>query len=220
MPGYPRSLTMGRCAPVRVAFVLSVLLTGITTPGSASGQSAKPAAVDVAANPEVLGAERLFSAWMEGQLAYRGLPGVAVGVVYDQQLVWSKGFGWADMAKRIPMTPQVKFRIASHSKMFAAIAVMQLREEGKLRLDDPVEQYLPWFKAKPAGDDDGVITIEQLLDHSSGLQREAGDHWTTFNFPTKDELVRLYGNRQAAFAPNVRWKYSNLAFAVAGLLVE
>ena len=105
--------------------------------------------------------------------------------------------------------------------MFTAIAIMQLREEGKIRLDDPVEKFVPWFKAKPAGgDDDGVITIEQLLSHTSGLQREAGDHWTSFNFPTENELKRLYGERQAAFAPNVRWKYSNLAFAVAELVVE
>jgi CubicO group peptidase (beta-lactamase class C family) len=186
---------------------------------SATTSSASPAA-SLATNPDVRGAERLFSAWLEGQLAYRGIPGVAVGVVYDQQLVWSQGFGFADVKNRVPMTPQVKFRIASHSKMFAAIAIMQLREEGKLRLDDPVEKYLPWFKAKPAGDDDGVITIEQLLSHTSGLQREAGDHWTSFNFPTEDELKRLFSDRQAAFAPNVRWKYSNLAFAVAGLLVE
>jgi D-alanyl-D-alanine carboxypeptidase len=213
---YSRILTT-KCA----RNVLSALLIGMTFPsGDAYGQGATAAPVVVASHPEVLGAERLFSAWMEGQLAYRGLPGVAVGVVHDQQLVWSKGFGWADMAKRVPMTPQVKFRIASHSKMFAAIAIMQLREEGKLRLDDPVEKHLSWFKAKPAGDDDGVITIEQLLDHTSGLQREAGDHWTTFNFPTEEEIRRLYGNRQAAFAPDVRWKYSNLAFAVAGLVVE
>ena len=90
-----------------------------------------------------------------------------------------------DVKNRVPMTPPVKFRIASHSQMFAAIAIMQLREEGKSRLDDPVEKYLPWFKAKPTGDDD---------------------------------LKRLYSDRQAAFAPNVRWKYSNLAFAVAGLV--
>jgi CubicO group peptidase (beta-lactamase class C family) len=95
-----------------------------------------------------------------------------------------------------------------------------LREEGKLGLDDPVVKYLPWFKAKPAGDDDGPITIEQLLSHSSGLQREAGDHWSSFNFPSGDELQRLYADRQAAFAPSVRWKYSNLAYAVAGLVVE
>lgn len=177
-------------------------------------------AQDVSANPDVLAAGRLFSAWMDGQLAYRGLPGVAVGVVRDQQLVWSKGFGYADVKNRVPMTPQVKFRIASHSKMFAAVAIMQLREEGKLRLDDPVQKHLPWFRAKPAGDDDGEITIEHLLSHMSGLPREAGDHWSSERFPSEEELRQLYGQRTAAFAPNTRWKYSNLAFAVAGLVVE
>jgi CubicO group peptidase (beta-lactamase class C family) len=110
--------------------------------------------------------------------------------------------------------------MASHSKLFTAIAIMQLREEGKLRLDDPVEKYLSWFKAAPAGDDDGQITIEQLLSHSSGLQREAGDHWVSYEFPTADQLQRLYAERKAAFAPSVRWKYSNLAYAVAGMVIE
>ena len=201
---------------LRTAFLVTLLAAA----PRAYAQGVSPALNAMATNAEVLGAERLFSAWMEGQLAYRGIPGVAVGVVYDQQLVWSQGFGFADVRNRVPMTPQVKFRIASHSKMFAAIAIMQLREEGKIRLDDPVGKYLPWFKAKPAGDDDGVVTIEQLLSHTSGLQREVGDHWTSFNFPTEDEIKLLYGDRQAAFAPNVRWKYSNLAFAVAGLVVE
>ena len=174
----------------------------------------------IASDPDVLGAERLFSAWMEGQIAYRGLPGIAVGVVSDQELVWATGFGFADVKAKLAMTPATKFRMASHSKLFTAIAMMQLREEGKLRLDDPVEKYLPWFKAKPAGDDDGTITIEQLLSHSSGMQREAGDHWTSFNFPTEDELRLQYSDRKAAFAPSVRWKYSNLAYSVAGLVVE
>ena len=87
-------------------------------------------------------------------------------------------------------------------------------------LDDPVEKYLPWFKAAPAGDDDGHITIEQLLSHSSGLQREAGDHWVWSEFPTADQLEALYADRKAAFAPSVRWKYSNLAYAVAGMVIE
>jgi D-alanyl-D-alanine carboxypeptidase len=189
---------------------------------AASTQEGTPAAAHakVAADPDVLGAERLFSAWMEGQIAYRGLPGIVVGVVSDQELVWAKGFGFADTTAKLPMTPTTKFRMASHSKMFTAIAIMQLREEGKLRLDDPVAKYLPWFKAKPSGDDDGPITIEQLLSHSSGLQREAGDHWTSYEFPTADELRTLYVDRQAAFAPSVRWKYSNLAYAVAGMVIE
>ncbi len=182
--------------------------------------AARSVANNVATDPDVLAAERLFSAWMDGQITYRGLPGVAIGVVSDQQLVWATGFGLADLKAKLPMTPQTKFRMASHSKLFTAIAIMQLREEGKLRLDDPVVKYLPWFTAKPAGDDDGPITIEQLLSHSSGLQREAGDHWRSYEFPSEDDIRRLYAERQAAFAPAVRWKYSNLAYAIAGLVIE
>ncbi|OYQ31156.1 serine hydrolase [Sandarakinorhabdus cyanobacteriorum] len=186
----------------------------------ALAQTAPPPAANIAENPDVAAATRLFSAWMEGQIAYRGLPGVAVGVVHDQQLVWSKGFGFADVASKRPMTADTRFRIASNSKLFAAIAILQLREQGKLRLDDPVVKHLPWFTMKPAGPDDGPITIEQLLSHSSGMQREAGDHWSSFDFPTEAQLKALMQDRQAAFPPQTRWKYSNLAFAVAGLVVE
>jgi D-alanyl-D-alanine carboxypeptidase len=202
------------------------LLTGLFLIGGVLGlplhslADAPAPATSIASDPDVLGAERLFSAWLEGQIAYKGLPGVAVGVVSDQQLVWSKGFGYADLKNKVPMTPETRFRMASNSKLFTAVAIMQLREEGRLHLDDPVVKYLPWFKANPAGDDDGPITIEQLLSHSSGLQREAGDHWVTYEFPTTAEIGRLYANRQAAFAPSVRWKYSNLGYAVAGMVVE
>ncbi len=175
---------------------------------------------ELADNPEVAAAERLFSAWVESQIAYRGLPGMAVGVVHDQQLVWSRGYGFANVEKRVPMSARTRFRIASNSKLFAAIAIMQLREAGKLRLDDPVALHLPWFKVKPAGPDDGPITIEQLLSHSSGLQREATDHWVSFDFPTTEKLQALMPERIAAFPPQARFKYSNLAFAVAGMVVE
>ena len=175
---------------------------------------------DPAQDPDVQGAIRLFSAWMEGQIAYRGLPGVVVGVVSDQDLVWSQGFGYADIAAKRPMTSATKFRMASHSKLFTATSIMQLREEGKIRLDDPVTQYLPWFTLKRAAADDPPITIEHLLTHSSGLPREAGDHWTTYDFPTEDELRALMPDRQAPYAPEVRWKYSNLAYSVAGMVVE
>jgi CubicO group peptidase (beta-lactamase class C family) len=199
------------------AFVVSIFASG-TLQAQPAAQKANMS--NVANDPDVLGAERLFSAWIEGQIAYRGLPGIAVGVVSDQELVWAKGFGFADIKAKLPMTATTKFRMASHSKLFTAIAIMQLREEGKLGLDDPVVKHLPWFKAKPAGDDDGPITVEQLLSHSSGMQREAGDHWTSYVFPTSDEIRRLYADRQAAFAPSVRWKYSNLAYAIAGMLIE
>lgn len=194
-------------------------LAGVALADTAAPE-AEPAVRSVSNDPDFQAGTRLFSAWLENRIAYRGLPGVAVGVVQDQQLVWHEGFGFADVARGVPMTSETRFRMASHSKMLAAIAIMQLREDGKLSLDDPVSKHLPWFQSQPAGDDDGPITVEQLLSHSSGLQREASDHWTSLDFPTRDELVALMGDRQAAFAPQVRWKYSNLAYAVAGMLVE
>jgi CubicO group peptidase (beta-lactamase class C family) len=203
---------------IRSIATLTLFLAGLA--GSAVGAGAQSAPSSVAANPEVLAAERLFSAWMEGQRAYRGLPGVVVGVVADQQLVWAQGFGYADVESKLPMTPDVKFRMASHSKLFTATSIMQLRERDKVRLDDRVEQHLPWFRVTPSGNDDGPITIEQLLTHASGLPREAGDHWTTNEFPTADRLRALMPAREAPYPPQTRWKYSNLAYTVAGMVVE
>ena len=87
---------------------------------SASLIAQAPSPHHLAADPDVQGAERLFSAWLEGQMLDRGLPGVAVGVVADQDLVWTAGFGFADAAAKIPMTPHTRFRMASHSKLFTA----------------------------------------------------------------------------------------------------
>src|SRR5687768_10900652 len=166
--------------------MLAGLAVSLPTPRLVA-QDASPK-VGVGQHPDVEGAKRLFSAWLEGQIAYRGLPGIVVGVVADQELVWAAGFGHADVASKRPMTPATKFRMASHSKLFTATAIMQLREQGKLGLDDPVSRHLSWFRVKPAGEDDSPITIEQLLTHSSGLPREAGDHWTTLDFPTAEEI--------------------------------
>lgn len=205
--------------PRVVLLLLASALAVVGPPSRLSAQSAVPS-LRVASDPDVEGQKRLFSAWLDGQMLYRGLPGIAVGVVFDQDLVWAAGFGVADTSTKTPMTPQTKFRMASHSKLFTATAVMQLREQGKLRLDDPVSKYLPWFKVKSAESDDPPITIEELLTHSSGLPREAGPHWTTLDFPTADELRGLMAERQAPFPPETRWKYSNLAYSVAGMIVE
>ena len=209
---------MGSLRTVSKRFLVIVVLLAATVRGS-SAQSTG-AGLSAVVGSDVEGAKRLFSSWLQGQIAYRGLPGVVVGVVHDQDLVWSAGFGYADTQFRQPMTAATKFRMASHSKLFTATAIMQLREQGKLRLDDPAAQYLPWFQVKRAAADDPPITIAELLTHSSGLPREAGPHWTTYEFPTQDELRTLVAGRQAAYAPEVRWKYSNLAYSLAGMIVE
>ena len=188
-----------------------ILLFGLAT--AAHAQSATE-------TPEIQAQIDLFSAWLEGQIEIRGLPGIVVGVVSGDSLVWTQGFGHADVEVDRHMAPDTRFRMASHSKLFTATSIMQLREQGRIRLDDPVTEYLPWFRVKAAAPDDPPITIEHLLTHSSGLPREAGSHWTDYDFPTAEEVRELTPDRQAPFAPEVRWKYSNLAYTIAGMVVE
>jgi CubicO group peptidase (beta-lactamase class C family) len=201
-----RSLT-----PLAVAAIVALFLSARS--GDVAGQSP-------VSDPDVQAQIDLFSAWLEGQIEIRGLPGVVVGVVSGDDLVWAEGFGHADINADRHMETDTRFRMASHSKLFTATAIMQLREQGKIRLDDPVADYLPWFTFQGAAPDDPRITIEQLLTHSSGLPREAGSHWTDFAFPTADEVRSLMPDRQAPFSPEVRWKYSNLAYTIAGMVVE
>src|SRR5262249_58432312 len=116
---------------------------------------------------------RLLEAWIDSQIAYRGQPGLSIGVVHDQELVWTKGFGHADTDRRIPATPDTLFRIASITKTFTATAIMQLRDQGKLQLDDPVTKHLPSFAVRPREPGGQRITIRHLVTHVSGRPREA-----------------------------------------------
>jgi len=202
--------------PRRVVTRLA-LLAGLLATARVAPTFARSSPAD---DPDVKAQIGLFSAWLDGQIAIRQLPGVVVGVVSDQDLIWAKGFGHAEIEAGRPMELDTRFRMASHSKLFTASAIMQLREQGKVRLDDPVTEYLPWITFRHAAPDDPPITIEHLLTHSSGLPREAGSHWSDLDFPTAVELKELMSQRQAAFSPEVRWKYSNLAYTIAGMVVE
>lgn len=190
--------------------VLALLLTAVGSFGA-----------DLIDDPEVAGALRLYEAWVREQMLYRDLPGLAVAVVVDQDVVWAKGFGVADRDKRTPVTPNTLFRMASHTKLFTATAILQLRDAGKLNLHDPVAKHLPWFRIQPAGEDELPVTVEDLLTHGSGLPREAAaPYWITFQFPSREQVQATLSTQKAAYAPQVRWKYSNLAYSLAGYIVE
>src|SRR5215470_4529358 len=146
---------------------------------------------------------------------------MAVAVVRDQELLWSRGFGLADVERGIPATPGTRYRVGSVTKLFTATAVMQLRDEGKLDLDDTVKRHLPWFAlAGESGSPPPDLTIRQLLSHTSGLPREAAfAYWDTLEFPPI-ALVREGLLRQStALEPETQWKYSNLAMTLAGEIV-
>jgi CubicO group peptidase (beta-lactamase class C family) len=99
-------------------------------------------------NPNVASNIRLLDAWLQTQIRYGKMPGVSVGIVYNGELIYQKGFGYADTEKKVPSSPDTRYRIASQTKLFTAIAIMILRDERKLKLDDPIEKYLTWLKLK------------------------------------------------------------------------
>jgi CubicO group peptidase (beta-lactamase class C family) len=153
------------------------------------------------------------------EMADKELPAISIALVDDQQIVWAKGFGFADPQAKVPATAETIYRVGSVSKLFTDIAVMQLVEQGKLDLDAPVTRYLPDFRPRnPFGK---KITLRQLMSHRSGLVREppVGNYFET----TEPSLARTIAslNRTAlVYAPEERTKYSNAAIAVVGYVLE
>ncbi len=163
----------------------------------------------------------LLSSWIESQMAYRDQPGLTIGLVCDQELVWSQGFGYADVEQQLPATPQTLFRIASITKLFTSTALMQLRDAGLVQLDKPLQEYLPWFSMKPPDATAPPITPRHLITHTSGLPREAPfPYWTDSDFPDSAAIQERLAGRESALPPETRWKYSNLALALAGEVVS
>src|SRR3989344_3767900 len=166
-------------------------------------------------------ATKILDAWMPWKIQYDRIPGLAVGIVHNGKLVYQKGFGFADIESKIAMLPKTCFRIASISKTFTAVAIMQLVEQGKINLDDRVEKYLSWFKAQTKDTDSSNITIRQVLSHTGGVFRDGNTpHWENDKFPNLAGLKKSTSNKTAVFENLTRFKYSNFGFALLGEIIK
>ena len=144
--------------------------------------------------------------------AEKRLPSVAAAAVRDGEVVWADSVGVADVESGEDATPDHQYRIASITKTFTAVAVMQLRDEGKLSLDDPLDRHIPGAVRSP--------TLRFLLSHASGLQREPpGRIWETLSFPSREELVDGLEESEQVLAPGAYRHYSNLGFSLLGEVV-
>ncbi len=164
---------------------------------------------------------KVLDAWLPWKIQYDQIPGLAVGIVYNGKLVYQKGFGYSDIKLKIAMKPKDCFRIASISKSFTAFAIMQLVEKKKINLDDQVETYLPWFKARTKYFNSSTITIRQLLSHTSGIFRDGNTpHWENDKFPDLTRLKKAISNKSLIFKSLTRFKYSNFGFALLGEVIK
>ncbi len=155
--------------------------------------------------------------WIAHQMRVSEQPGCSIAVAYRGKLVLEQAFGSADLAQGTALTPRHRFRVASHSKSFTAAAVLKLREQGRLRLDDPIGGVLKGLHKQVA-----AATWSQLLSHSAGLVRDGADsgQWSDRRpFLNRQELLADLATGPA-IAPNSRFKYSNHGYGLVGLAIE
>lgn len=149
------------------------------------------------------------------------LPGFTLALVDDQRLVWSGGFGLADVKRKLPARPDTVYRVGSVSKLFNAVAVMQQVETGRLDLDAPVQKFVPDFRIESRFTNAGPVTLRQLLCHRSGLIRESpvGGYYDDQQ-PTIIATVRSVADCALVNPPNTQTRYSNIGATVAGYAVQ
>jgi len=165
----------------------------------------------------------LVEVWLEAQKDYEHLPGLSAIVVQDQEVVWEGAFGMANTEIKVKSTPATICSICSISKLFTSVAVMKLYDDGKLRLDDKIDDLLPWYNLEQKYPDSGPITVRTLLTHSSGLPRESNHpYWTgpDFPFPSREQIKEELANQETLYPASTYFQYSNLGLTLLGEIVE
>ncbi|SDY80949.1 serine hydrolase domain-containing protein [Hymenobacter psychrophilus] len=178
--------------------VLLVLLLSLGRVGSSEAQSGVP---------------RQLAAYMQGQQAVNHFAGVVLVTRHDSVLL-QQAYGLADAEWQVPNTPDTRFALASITKQFTAIALLQLAERGQLRLTDKLSQYVPGM---PNGD---AITLHQLLTHTAGLALDFEEVYLRHTDATKDSALAFIRRQPVQFAPGARIGYSNVGYFLLALIIE
>jgi CubicO group peptidase (beta-lactamase class C family) len=173
----------------------------------------------VAAGPAELPAEaiRQIEAAVAEEMSKQGIPGMSVAVGVNGRLVWSKGFGLADVENDVPVTSETMFRLASISKPVTAVAVMKLVEEGRLDLDWPIQEYCPTFPDKP-----WPVTVRQLLGHLSGVRHysDAEDQDEVRTYAGVVDGLSKFAKDPLCHEPGKAYTYTTYGYTVLGCAVE
>ncbi|TWP34296.1 serine hydrolase domain-containing protein [Leekyejoonella antrihumi] len=149
----------------------------------------------------------------EAQIDSRA-PALVAGVGRAGRVLWAEGVGRADLSDpSVPLGADTQYLVASNTKTFSAVMIMQLRDEGRLTLDDTVDRHI-------AESTHPQVTIRQMLSHVTGMQREpVGDVWDTLQFPDRVGLVESWNAAHRILRPHSHWHYSNLCFGMLGEII-
>jgi CubicO group peptidase (beta-lactamase class C family) len=190
------------------------LIVGLLTVGIGPG----PTYAAPASGPETHAA---IDAFIAERMQALKIPGAALAIVQGDQIEYLQGYGVADSTGRA-VTPQTPFMLASVSKSFTALAIMQLAEEGKLDLDAPVQEYLPWFQIADEKAS-SEMTVRQLLYQTSGFSETDGNRINLDANMAEDALsasMKRLTTIKPIHAPGTAFEYSNINYGLLGAIVE
>ncbi|HEX9704425.1 MAG TPA: serine hydrolase domain-containing protein [Gemmatimonadales bacterium] len=203
------------------ALVVALFALSLVVGGSGRSQPAyggeqecvsRAAAPPVARYAEVIARARTIAC----ERLARAIPGLAIAVALNGEIVWSEAFGYADLEARVPATPATQFRIGSVSKPITAAALARLVEDGKLDLDAPVQRYVPSFPDKGH-----PITTRQLAGHLGGIRHYRGDEFLlNQRFGSVSEALAIFKDDSLLHAPGTRFAYSSYGWNLVSAVVE
>ena len=202
------------------ALVVALLLFGLGAPAAprtvparapATSAASKPRK-DAAFSPEV---QRALEALIHAELAKGPHAGLSVGVLHDGKR-WVRGYGQRDIARNLPATPRTTYRMASITKSFTAVAVMQLVEEGKLDLDADIRTWVPAWPVKP-----WPVTARQLLGHLGGVPHYDGPESAMNTQPVDTAgALALFADKELAAEPGTKFVYTTWGYNLLGAAIE
>ena len=147
-------------------------------------------------------------------------PGYAFAIVLDGDVLFKKADGWANIEDTISANEETMFRIASMSKSFTTMAILQLRDAGKLKLDDPVEQYIPAMKGQGLTKDGAPITIRHLMSHQAGFPEDNPWGDRQLDDSEADLIALIEKGLSFSNTTGAHYEYSNLGFAMLGYIIH
>jgi CubicO group peptidase (beta-lactamase class C family) len=150
-------------------------------------------------------------------LTEQNLPGLSVAVGIDGDIVWAEGFGFADLENRVPVAPNLRFRIGTASTVLTSAAVGLLLEKGRLKLDDEIQTYVPQFPKKQ-----WPVTLRQLMAHMAGVRTDSGDEGPLYSQRCERpvDALRAFAEPSLLFEPGTQFRYSSYGWILLSAAVE
>ncbi|MDQ3014003.1 MAG: beta-lactamase family protein, partial [Acidobacteriota bacterium] len=173
-------------------------------------------ALSFAQQIDIRGRVALIEKMIAEEMEKNSVPGLAVAIAQDGKIVYSKGFGYSDLENQTPFTAQTVSRIGSVSKSFAALAAMQLVEQGKINLDAEVQTYVPTFPKKQA-----PVTIRQLLGHQGGIRHYKGaEMLSNVRYTDVESALAIFKDDPLVNEPGEKFSYTTYGYNLLSRAVE